>query len=335
MKICSLSRSLFLLLFFLSMNRLAYAQDEPVLEDLRSKLKSDAFSIGVLAQVGGTLQFEPEDATNGFRIQTARVSLRGNLDNGFNYFIQTNMVSSVVLLDARLGYDFNDRIGLHAGLYKAPFSGGFLISASRTDFVNRSLLTALVPNRQVGVALHGNNAAEIVSYSIGIFNGNGRTLGGNDNNAMMFVGRVVASPRIEGQLDIGINFSHSEDGAGQARVTRQRMGADFRYTRDQLLVSGEVVYTDSNPEAAGLAGNNPFGYHATIGYMIEPGAQQILLRIDTLDLDIPGVDARDQLVFGYNYWPTGAFLLQINYLLPLSDADTLGHAIVAKFQVNI
>lgn len=328
-------RVFFLLMLLLWVNQFVYAQEEPILADLRGKLKSEALSVGVLAQFGGTLQFDPEEATNGFRIRNARISLRGNLDSGFNYFMQTELVSSIALLDARLGYDFNDRVGIHAGLYKAPFGGGYLITLSKVDLVERSLLTTLVPRRQVGVTLHGNNPSNVVRYTIGMFNGNGRTLGGNDNNAMMFVGRVVASPRIEGQLDIGINFSFSEDGAGEARTIWQRMGADFRYTRDQLLLSGEVVYTDSNPEAAGIAGTNPLGYHATIGYMIKPGVQQILLRFDALDRDIPGVDAQNQLVFGYNYWPTGAFLLQVNYLLPVDASTTLGHAIIAKLQFSI
>ncbi len=313
----------------------AYAQDEPVLDALRSKLKSDAFSVGVLAQVGGTLQFDPEQATNGFAIRVARLSFRGNLDGGFNYFMQTEFVSSTTLLDARLGYQFNDRVGLHAGLFKAPFSGGFLVSAARIDFVNRSLLTTLVPRRQVGVTVHGTNASRVLAYTVGIFNGNGRTLGGNDNNSMMYVGRVVVSPPVEGRLDIGANFSYSEDGAGEARTTWRRVGGDLRYTRDQLLFSGEVVYTDNDPESAFAAGNNPFGYHVTLGYMIEQNVQQVLLRFEGLQLDLPGVDFRDQLVLGYNYWATRAFLLQLNYLLPVNNADLKNHAIIAKFQVNI
>lgn len=324
-----------LLILFLIVGQFAYAQDEPILDALRGRLKSDAFSLGILAQVGGTLQFDPEDATNGFRVRAARISMRGNLDKGFNYFVQTELVSSITLLDARLGYNFNDRIGLHAGLYKAPFGGEYLITLSRVDFVNRSLLTTLVPRRQVGVALHGTSASRIVEYTVGMFNGNGRTLGGNDNNSMMFVGRVVLRPQVAGNLAIGANFSYSEDGTGQARTTWRRVGGDFRYTRDQLLLSAEVVYTDNDPEGAFTPGNNPFGYHATLGYMIDADVQQVLLRFEGLQLDLPDVDFRNQLVFGYNYWPTRAFLLQLNYLLPVNDADLQNHAIVAKLQVNI
>ncbi len=323
------------LLLFLLIIPTAYAQDEPILDALRDKLKTDAFNVGVLAQVGGTLQFDPENTTNGFDIRVARVSLRGNLDNGFNYFMQTEFVSSTTLLDARLGYQFNDRIGLHAGLFKAPFSGGFLISASGIDFVNRSLLTALVPRRQVGVTLHGTSGSGVLGYTIGMFNGNGRTLGGNDNNSMMFVGRVVLQPQVEGNLSIGANFSYSEDGTGAARTTWRRVGGDFRYVRNQLLFSGEAVYTDSDPEAAFTAGNNPFGYHVTLGYMIEQNVQQVLVRFEGFQLDLAGIDFQDQLVFGYNYWPTKAFLLQINYLLPINNADLQNNAIIAKLQVNI
>lgn len=313
-----------------------YAQDEPLLGQLRDVLKNEYFNLGLVTQVVGTLQFDPEEAVNGFSIGAARLHLRGNLDGGFNYFLQTEFVSGNPLLDARLGYQFSETVGIHAGQFKAPFSAEFLIGAPNIDFINRSLVAStLVPGRQIGVALSGNNTEQTFTYSIGAFNGNGRSLAGNDNNSFLYAGRLAAYPGLSsGSLEVGINIAFSEDGTSPGSVNRLLFGGDFRFSQGPLLLSGEAIYGDIEPESSFAVAVNPFGYQATLGYMLEPNIHQVLLRLDGLNTDLVDDDDLHFLIFGYNYWPTQVFEIQVNYLLPLHDADIGNHGILVNFQVS-
>ena len=57
------------------------------------------------------------------------------------------------------------------GKFKSPVGLERLQSATALAFVERAYPTALVPNRDVGVMLHGNLAGGVVAYAAGVFNG--------------------------------------------------------------------------------------------------------------------------------------------------------------------
>ena len=85
---------------------------------------------------------------------------------------------------------------LRVGKFKPPVGLERLQSASAIVFVERALPTALVPNRDVGLQLHGEIAGGLVSYAAGVFNGvvdGGK--GDEDNNfAKDIAGRVFVQP---------------------------------------------------------------------------------------------------------------------------------------------
>lgn len=60
---------------------------------------------------------------------------------------------------------------LRVGKFKSPVGLERLQSATAMPFVERAAPTALVPNRDVGVQLHGDVAGGFVSYALGLFNG--------------------------------------------------------------------------------------------------------------------------------------------------------------------
>jgi hypothetical protein len=320
----------------------ATAQDEtatePLFDKLEQTVKSDVFNVGLVLQTVGDLAWSRDVTTpgrNGFSIPAARVRLSGALDYGFDYMVQTDVTRSTVLLDLRLSYHLTRRLTLDAGLFKAPFSAEFLIPLPSIDFVNRSQAVAtLRPGRQLGVSLRGNTADSKLDYRVGVFNGNGGTLSGNDNNGLMLVARAATYPGVtEGSLEVGINFAYNEDNTGTLVGDRTLLGADVRREWEAWLVSGEFVWSNVDPVAG--PERNPFGYHVTVGYMIEPGRHQILGRWDSLDLDVgPSTADQNYVILGYNFWPSRAFELQINYLIPTADDAEVGdQQILVNFQV--
>jgi phosphate-selective porin OprO/OprP len=96
-----------------------------------------------------------------------------------------------------LNYRYAPWLQVQAGKYKAPLGLEQLQPDPYTLFNERSLVTALGPNRDVGAELKGDVFDGRISYAAGIFNGVGD--GRNSSNAdfeddKAFVGRLFFQP---------------------------------------------------------------------------------------------------------------------------------------------
>ncbi len=312
---------------FTPMARAQQAQ-EPRLDELIANFKKPYLSFGALFQFVG--DFQPERSfggSNGFSIGNMRVSLSGELDQGFGYFFQTNFATAPAILDAKAYYRFSPALVVDVGLYKAPFSRELLTGAGALDFVRRSqVVTALAPARQIGASLRGDVADGVVSYGVGIFNGNKFNGNRNDSNEFLYVARLSVFPKaLKGtkpgdRLELAINVARSEDedtdfGGGflsDFQGEQTLVGGDFRLTRDRFLLAGEFIAARLEFAAGPTA--DPTGFHLTGGYQLTEWSQ-FLVRWDSLSPD--GVTGESDLVLlGYNIWPTGATQLRANYVIP-------------------
>jgi phosphate-selective porin OprO/OprP len=91
---------------------------------------------------------------------------------------------TTVLQDAYLDARFHSLFRVRAGKYKSPFGLERLMSATDLPFIERALPTALVPNRDVGIAVHGESKTGTLSYIGGVFNGvaDGASTDGDDHD---------------------------------------------------------------------------------------------------------------------------------------------------------
>lgn len=324
------------------------AQDsEPVFDQLVAAFQRDYLALGILIQVVGDFQSQrPLESRNGFSIANARLRLSGNLDGGFGYLLQSNLAALAVspILDAAVHYRVGEGATIRGGLFKAPFSREFLTPAASIDFVNRSLVvTALAPNRQVGVQLAGRPGRGLVGYAVGAFNGNRLRPGGNDNNALLYVARLGVWPRVatasrpDDALEVAVNGAHSRDSgadlpdiAAAFNGTRTVLGADVRWRRGRWLVAGEMIGARLRFDSGGT--RHPWGWHATAGYLVT-GKSQVLARWDALRPDSAGL-AQDFVVLGYNLWPTRPTELQVNYLIPLNRGGWERHRVLVNLQIG-
>lgn len=81
----------------------------------------------------------------------------------------------VELKDALINYPFTKAFEVRAGHFKLPVSPELLTSASKIDFIERSLIGQnLAPGRDWGVMLHGE-VLKRINYQAGVFAGDGRT----------------------------------------------------------------------------------------------------------------------------------------------------------------
>lgn len=100
------------------------------------------------------------------------------------------------LQDAWLDFKYFPQAKLQVGKFKTPFGIERLQSGTDTLFIERGLPNNLVPNRDIGVALHGDLFDGKLSYAAGVFNGvaDGASLDSDIDNNKEFAGRIFIKP---------------------------------------------------------------------------------------------------------------------------------------------
>ncbi|MEY2407989.1 MAG: phosphate-selective porin OprO and OprP [Verrucomicrobiota bacterium] len=171
---------------------------------------------------------------DGFLLRRARPIIEGTVFRDFDFqFVPDFAGSSAQIFDAWLNYRYRPELQLKLGKFKTPVGLEQLQSDPNVSFNERSLVTDLVPNRDLGVQLWGDVYGGVFSYALGIFNG-------------------VGDGRSTSNLDIDDNKS------GAARLFLQ----PFKHTGIAPLqglgfgVGGS--YSEISSNAAGLPNNNGY-----------------------------------------------------------------------------
>lgn len=312
----------------------AQQEPEPVLDQVQEMLSSPGFTLGFLLQA--VLDPGIDDDPARVRVGTARIRMYGALDGGFSYRLQTNHVPASSLLDAQVSWSPGPELMISAGRFKTPFSREFLEYAGSIDFVNRSrVVTALAPNRQVGLQL-GGRLTDIVGWTAGGFTG---ATNATTDESLLGVLRLEGSGIEvgEGTLAVAAQIAGGREDAVGARVFGPAFagdgmlyGIDGRYEGGALMLSGEYIRGEWDPEGP-VADVDADGLFLTAGWMLDEG-RQALVRWDRYRA--PGQEADDVVVLGFNAWPTGAAEIQVNWLIPLKDSAEL-HRLLVNFQIGI
>lgn len=182
-------------------------------------------------KIGGYVQadgrFYREDAdelgTDAFVLRRVRPIVQGTVAEHFDFYVNTDFGGgTVVLQDAYLDARYSPRFRVRAGKFKPPVGLERLASGQALLFVERALPTALVPNRDVGVQLHGELAGGVLTYAGGLFNGvlDGGSADSDTNDDKDLAGRVFLQPFKRGK---GLAFKGL--GLGVAATTGKQDGA--------------------------------------------------------------------------------------------------------------
>jgi phosphate-selective porin OprO/OprP len=134
---------------------------------------------------------------NTFLIRRARPSLEGTLFGLVDFRLMPDFAgSTAVLFDAYLDLHPLRELRLRAGKFKPPVGLERLQSATSLLFVERALPSNLVPNRDVGLQLHGELLGGVLTYAVGAFNGvpDGGNADLNLDNKVDLAGRLFAHP---------------------------------------------------------------------------------------------------------------------------------------------
>ena len=160
-----------------------------------------------VAQIHGLVQLDSRtffhdgniNGNDGFLLRRARPIFTGTVFKNFDYNFTPDFGGSVVQIqDAYLNYRLAPEFQVQAGKFKSPVGLEQLQSDPVTAFNERSIVTDLVPNRDLGIALKGDVFDGAASYTMGIFNGapdySGTTANASVQDDKGFTGRLFFQP---------------------------------------------------------------------------------------------------------------------------------------------
>ncbi len=245
---------------------------------------------------------------------------------------------------------------IKVGQWKAPFGLEQLTPDESVFTIERSLPTgAITPERQIGVQLWGMplthlwpEKKDLLTYYVGVFNGNGRNTTVNDNNNFMTVGRLELLPykgKIFGQdvsLKLGGDVLNSRDDKGTNISQTLNLlvnkdgslspfvlpGADERtaWSADAWLnigpfdLIGEYLAEDVDGRtvagvAPGFKNFDPSGWYVQGSYYIIPKKLQGVVKWEALEPDQVDDDNIHSITAGLNYYIHGdSIKLMANYI---------------------
>ena len=154
----------------------------------------------MLLQADGRFSLnDPTPVVNSLVMRRARPTFNGRVARYFEFRLMPELAGTPVLLDAYFDIRFARSFRLRSGKDKTPIGYEVLLSDSNLPFPERSVVSLLLPSRDVGFQAQGDFAAGRVVYSGGVFNGNptdgsSSTTDVDVNNAKDLAGRLVFLP---------------------------------------------------------------------------------------------------------------------------------------------
>jgi phosphate-selective porin OprO/OprP len=135
--------------------------------------------------------------TDTFLLNRVRPVFEGTVFKNYDFKLMPDFgQGKAVIQDAYLDAHFLPWLNVRVGKYKGPVGLERLQSARDLIFVERSLPNDIVPNRDIGVWLHGEVLKDVLGYEVGVFNGaaDGSSDDTDENDSKDIQGRIFAYP---------------------------------------------------------------------------------------------------------------------------------------------
>lgn len=301
--------------------------------------KEQKLSIGGFIQAQAEVGDAPDSRYTGIFnrifLRRARLTLKGSFSENFDFTMQSDISNNAIAgvsgyraqaTDVFINWSKFAAANVQVGQFKTPFGYEQLINDPKTLTIERSLVNdQLAVNRQLGLGVSGTVANKIITYSVGLFNGNGANNGANDNDQFMYAGRVAAQVWTKGadKFSIGTNGYSSRD-TGTFTGHRTAWGVDSQVTLGRFDLAAEYLRTLQNRITG--ADTNADGWYALVAYYVVPKTMQAVVRVESYDANthVPA-STSTATVFGFNYYIKGDDLkLLFNYTLG-DPAGPLAH----------
>ena len=296
---------------------------------------------------------------NTLRMRRVRMSVEGKLTKDLSYKIQGDFSRSPMLVDAFVKYKPCTEFAIQVGQFKTPFTLESPINPVNLEiFDYGESVQKLVGysdvcgvgglGRDLGIMASGDlfrpegKDFSIVTYYLGVFNGNGPTTTDN-NNRKDIVGRLEIHPMLKA-LTLTASYYHGYYFKDTINTgLRDRWSAGVQYNDGDLVIRGEYIegttgyndYTWGNHAGYSMnVSEGSFysrGFYAVAGYYFHFGkdnSQKLMpvLRYEQFKND--GF-ATDYYTVGINYWPVKSVNFKLDYSLIRPQTGINSNRIVA------
>ncbi len=210
--------------------------------------KDDRFTLRIGAQL--QVRYTASDADikaqrNAFNVQEIRPQIRATIGKPWiTVFIQAELANTPQALDLELTVQPVPEFGIKAGQFLTPFSRTFYTPVPKLLLQDYSIAnTFFRADRQTGAMAFGTPLADKLEYYAGGFNGNRIDQSGNDDDQMLFVGRIAANP-------LGAVAYDETPALAGAQPFRLALGANAYYGRvppTPVTVPAYPLPTDTTP----------------------------------------------------------------------------------------
>lgn len=303
-----------------------------VLPAVAQELKETRFSGLVNARYAWSDQ---EGDTHGFDIRRVRLAADGALNDQIDFRLQAEYETTVKVIDAFLRWKIASALNVQIGEYKVQYSQETLYgpatwltienpaAVARLNGYND--LSGLKANgRDVGVTLYGDLFRRVVSYRVGVFNGNGINTK-DDNDKKDFAGLLWVRPLEELSFTVG-HYQGTYGAKGDEHV-RIRTSAGVEYKDDKLTLRSEYV-------GGNTAGQRSDGAYATAAYWVTKSVQPVV-SVDYWKADRDGDERQLNYQAGVNIIPVKKLRIQLAYTYSdnrvASDASLLEGQFILQF----
>jgi len=194
-----------------------------------------------------------------FLLNRVRPIFDGTVSRNYDYHLEPDFgLGTTVLQDAWVdAHPLGDAARFEAGKFKSPYGIERLQQDTNLLFIQRGLTTNLIPNRDIGIQVHGGLLDQQLTYQLALLNGvpnNTASVDADTNDAKDFVGRLFAQPFKDSNIDLARGL-----GVGFAGTYGDERGALSKYK-----TSGQATFF-TYASAATAAGEHfrysPQGYY--------------------------------------------------------------------------
>ncbi len=202
--------------------------------------------------------FDKDIENDTFLLRRARIGLEGKFGQTIDYHVSGEFAgSTATFLDAYVTLNYSPEAQFKFGRFKTPVGLEQLQPDYAQLFVERSVVSQLLPNRDIGIQVGGELLAARMSYALGVFNGT--VDGGNNttqtdsNDGKNLAARVTFQPWVKGKdsllsgLTFGLGGTYGlEDANGALATGFKTDGQQTFYSYRTAGASGTTTTVTSN-----------------------------------------------------------------------------------------
>ncbi len=316
---------------------------------ISSRDKLFRLRIGGHLQADGKTAFDysnPHQTISSFSVRRARPIFEGSLGQYIEFrFVPDFGTGKAVLYDAYADIKIRPYAVVRAGKMKTPLGLEQLQSDADLTFIERSLATDLVPNRDAGFELYGS-LSERLSYAAAVLNGApvGQSYDGDVNNGKDVVGRLFFTPfaasgptilqglgfgmaassgRQEGAVLPSFNttggqvpfFSYGS-GSGSAAVVPSAAGRRINYTPQLYFYGGPfglmAEFVDSTQKVSAVIDNKTVAHNISNRAWQIAGSWVLTGEKKSFKGVVPRKSIEDRNTLGWGAWEVAGRYAELN-----------------------